>query len=136
MPMVLPRLKFLTLFTILGCGLNGCASVPANSQHDSFADYAESVFRHQSTVLSRLMMLSEADLLPDNESFANTEEAMHDACHLLNEYAERESEGESMSLRFKAKVQASIESCDASIQKMEALMAGLDQYQAPPHAHP
>ncbi|WP_446811938.1 hypothetical protein ACH50O_10355 [Methylomonas sp. 2BW1-5-20] len=136
MPMVLPRLKFLTLFTILGCGLSGCASVPANSQHDSFADYAESVFRHQNAVLSRLMMLNEADQLPDNDIFENTEQAMHDACHLLNEYAERESDGEHMGLRFKAKVQASIEGCDASIQKMEALMAGLDQYQAPPHGHP
>ncbi|WP_225615982.1 hypothetical protein [Methylomonas albis] len=133
--MVLPRLKFLTLLTMLS-GLIGCASVPPNSQHDSFSDYAESVFRHQSTVLSRLMMLSEAEQLPDNETFEKTEQAMHDACQLLNEYAERESDGESMSLRFKAKVQASIEGCDASIQKMEALMAGLDQDQAPPHAHP
>ncbi|OAH99508.1 hypothetical protein A1353_20620 [Methylomonas methanica] len=131
MPMVLPHLKFLILFTILGCGAMGCASVPANSQHDSFADYAESVFRHQSTVLSRLMMLSEADQLPENEIFANTEQAMHDACQLLNEYAERESDGEHMGLRFKAKVQASIEGCDTSIQKMEALLAVIDQYPLP-----
>lgn len=133
MPMVLPRLKFLTLVTLLSCGLIGCASVPANSQHDSFADYAESVFRHQSTVLSRLMMLSEADQLPDNNIFENTEQAMHDACQLLNEYAERESDGEHMGLQFKAKVQASIESCDASIQKMEALLATIDQYPLPKH---
>ncbi|MBD9361287.1 hypothetical protein [Methylomonas fluvii] len=136
MPIVLPRLKFLTLFTLMVGGAIGCASVPANSQHDSFADYAESVFRHQSTVLSRLMMLSEAEQLPDNEAFENAEQTMHDACQLLNEYAERESDGEHMGLRFKAKVQASIEGCDASIQKMEALMSGLDQEQAPPHAHP
>lgn len=131
MPTVLPRLKFLTLFTLVSCGAIGCASVPANSQHDSFADYAESVFRHQSTVLSRLMMLSEADQLPENEIFANTEQAMHDACQLLNEYAERESDGEHMGLRFKAKVQASIENCDTSIQKMEALLATIDQYPLP-----
>ncbi|OQW76435.1 MAG: hypothetical protein BVN35_06580 [Proteobacteria bacterium ST_bin11] len=131
MPMVLPRLKFLTLFALLGCGVIGCASAPANSHQDSFADYAESVFRHQSTVLSRLMMLSEAEQLPDNDIFQDTEQAMHDACHYLNEYAEREGDGESMSLRFKAKVQASIESCDASIQKMEALLTKIDQYPLP-----
>jgi hypothetical protein len=77
------------------------------------------------------MMLSEAEQLPDNEAFENTEQAMHDACHLLNEYAERESDGEHMGLRFKAKVQASIEGCDASIQKMEALLAVIDQYPLP-----
>jgi len=128
MPMVLPRLKLLTVSAILGCGLLGCASVPRNSQHVSFADYAESVFRHQNAVISRLMMLNEADLLPDNDIFENTEQAMHEACHLLNEYAERESDGESIGLRFKAKVQSSIEGCDESIQKMEALLAGVDPY--------
>lgn len=133
MPMVLPRLKFLTLFTLVGCGVMGCASVPANSQHDSFADYAESVFRHQSTVLSRLMMLSEAEQLPENDIFESTEQAMHDACQLLNEYAERESDGEHMGLRFKAKVQASIEGCDVSVQKMEALLSVIDQYPLPKH---
>ena len=133
MPKVLPRLMYPTLTILLCCGLSGCASVPPNSGHDSFTDYAESVFRHQNAVLSRLMMLNEAEQLPDNDVFQNTEQAMHDACHLLNEYAERESDGESMSLRFKAKVQSSIESCDESIQKMEALLAVIDQYPLPGH---
>ncbi len=128
--MVLTRLKFLTLLALSSVFV-GCASVPANSQYDSFAAYAESVFRHQSAVLSRLMMLSEADLLPDNDSFQNTEQAMHDACNLLNEYAERQNDGESISLHFKAKVQASVESCDNSIQKMEALLASVDQNPPP-----
>ncbi len=129
--MSLPRLSWLPLLI----ALSGCAGAPANSGLDSVADYAESVFRHQNAVNSRLMMLSDADLLPDTDNFEETEQAMQDACHLLNEYAEREADGESMGLRFKAKVQSSIEACDASVQKMEALLSGLDQSPAPPHSH-
>ena len=133
MPMVLPRLTFSGLAGLIFFGLAGCVSAPPNSGHDSFADYAESVFRHQNAVISRLMMLSDAEVLPDTNSFETTEQAMHDACHLLNEYAERESDGESMGLRFKAKVQASIEGCDASVQKMEALLSNIDPSPTPPH---
>lgn len=121
--MVLSYLKFLPLVILLGYGLMGCTTLPPHTVHKSFASYAESVFRHQNDVSSRLMMLNDADQLPDSEVFENADEAMSDACHLLNEYAERESNGESMSWRFEAKVQASIEGCDASIQRMEALLA-------------
>ena len=120
--MILSRLKFVMLITWLGYGLMGCATAPPNSGHESFYSYAESVLRHQNELSSRLMMLSDADQLPDNEAFESTEQAMTDACHLLNEYADRESSGESMGLRFKAKVQASVERCDASVQRMEALL--------------
>lgn len=125
--MVLSRIKLMVIFAALAGGFSGCASVPANSGHDSFADYAESVFRHQNDVSSRLMMLTESGQLPDSEVFDNTEEMMTDACHLLNEYAERESSGESMGWRFKTKVQGSIEGCDKSIQRMEELLKGLGQ---------
>lgn len=123
--MVVSRLKFLPVIALAMYGLTGCVTLPPHSVHSSFASYAESVFRHQNEVSSRLMMLNEADLLPDNDAFENTEQAMTDACHLLNEYAERESSGESMSWRFEAKVQASIEGCDKSIQRMEELLASV-----------
>jgi hypothetical protein len=48
---------------------------------------------------------------------------MREACYLLNEYAEREISGESMSWRFKSKVQDSIEACDKSVQRLEVLFA-------------
>lgn len=121
--MVLSRLKLLPAIAMLGYGIAGCATLPPHSVHSSFAAYAESVFRHQNELSSRLMMLSEADQLPDSDVFENAEELMSDACHLLNEYAERENSGESISWRFEAKVQSSIEGCDASIQRMEALLA-------------
>jgi hypothetical protein len=101
--------------------LLGCASAPVNSGHDSFADYAESVFRRQNQLSSRLMMLN--DDAEDEEVFDVADQEMRDACHLLNEYAEREISGESMSWRFKSKVQDSIEACDKSVQRMEVLFA-------------
>ncbi|BBL58082.1 hypothetical protein [Methylomonas koyamae] len=127
--MLLPRLKWVPLLATLA----GCAGAPANSGMDSFADYAESVFRHQNAIISRLMMLSDSDLLPDTDNFEDTEQEMHDACHLLNEYAEHEADGESMGLRFKAKVRSSIEGCDASVQKMEGLLSNIDPVPTPPH---
>ena len=102
--------------------LAACATVPPNALQTSFSGYAEAVFRHQNELGSRLMMLNDANQLPDDEEFDKTEQAMTDACHLLNEYAERETSGDNIGLRFKVKVQASVEGCDLSIKKMEALL--------------
>lgn len=97
-----------------------CSTLPpAAKEYDSFSAYAESVFRHQNDLLSRLMMRNDAE---DNPELEDAEEAMNDACHLLNEYAEHEIEHESMSLFFKRKVQASIEECDKKIQQLEAML--------------
>ena len=103
--------------------ISGCASVPQHAQqYNNFSDYAESVFRHQNALISRMMMLNEADQLPDSDALENGEQAMHDACHLLNEYAEMESEGEIISPFFTQTVQSSIEGCDNSIDKLESLL--------------
>ena len=105
--------------------LVACASTPVGSQHDSFADYAEDVFKHQNQLISRLMMLADSDEPIENEEFEVKEQAMHDACHLLNEYAEHEISGDEMSWRFKMKVQDSIKDCDDSVRKLESLVAVL-----------
>jgi hypothetical protein len=111
------------LLLALSLTMCACSSLPANSGQSNFSGYAEAVFRHQNELGSRLMMLSNSDQLPDNDEFDQAEQAMTEACHLLNEYAERENNGESIGLRFKTKVQASVEGCDVSVQKMEALLS-------------
>ncbi len=73
------------------------------------------------------MMLNENDLLADNPDIEAAEQAMNNACHLLNEYAEKELEGKSSGFLFKREVQASIEDCDRKIQTLETLLAGVDQ---------
>lgn len=105
--------------------LVACASVPVGSRHDSFAEYAEDVFKHQNQLISRLMMLADSDEPIENEEFEIKEQAMHDACHLLNEYAEHEISGDDMSWRFKMKVQDSIKACDESVRGLESLVAVL-----------
>ncbi|WP_347986949.1 hypothetical protein [Methylomonas sp. AM2-LC] len=102
--------------------LTACVTVPPNSGQTNFSGYAESVFKHQNAVSSRMMLLSDSDVPFENEEIENAEEAMSDACHFLNEYADRESSGESSSLQFKTKVQASIVGCDQSVQRLEALL--------------
>ncbi|PPD35805.1 MAG: hypothetical protein CTY19_01815 [Methylomonas sp.] len=102
-----------------------CSTLPpAAKQYDSFSAYAESVFRHQNDLISRLMMRNDTD---DNDELEDAEDAMNDACHLLNEYAEREMEHESMGLFFKRKVQSSIEECDQEIRKLETMLMQADK---------
>lgn len=114
--------------------LAGCASVPVDSGHSNFSEYAESVFRHQNQLLSRMMMLADSEVLESNDDFESAESAMHEACHLLNDYAEREISGETMSWRFKAKVQDSIQACDASVRHMDAVFNQLISQH--PEIHP
>lgn len=102
--------------------LNSCASLSGLTRGSDLAGHAESVFRHQNELNSRLMLLSEADALPDDVTFEKSEQAMHDACYLLNEYAERENDGESIDLSFKQQVLASVDGCDVSIKTIETML--------------
>ena len=121
--MAFPGNKTFLIPVILLLETAACSSLPpAAQQYDSFSEYAESVFRHQNVLISRLMMLADADVQPDNNRLENAEQAMNDACHLLNEYAEHEMEGESMGLFFQHEVQASIENCDHKIHFLEAML--------------
>lgn len=114
---------------LLGSG--GCASLPPSAvKFNNFSDYAESVFKHQNQVISRMMMLNDNEQLPDCDALDDSEQAMHDACHLLNEYAEMEIDGDFISPFFTQTVQNSIEACDKSIQNMERQ---LDSLTAPNH---
>lgn len=103
--------------------LTGCASLPPEAaKFDNFSDYAEAVFKQQNQVISRMMMLNDGDQLPDNDELDQREQAMHDACHLLNEYAEKEIDGEFISPFFTRTVQNSIQGCDKSIHSVEQLI--------------
>lgn len=73
------------------------------------------------------MMMNDSNSDSENDRLQNAEQEMNDACHLLNEYAEHEINGESMSLFFQRKVQASIENCDHKIQNLENMLVELDK---------
>lgn len=102
---------------------SGCAPLPPRAQHyKSFAKYAESVFRHQNELTSRLIMMNDYDDIKDDKKLQHAEQEMNDACYPLNEYAEHEMAGKPAGLFFMHRVQASIEKCDRKIQKLEALL--------------
>lgn len=112
---------------VLLLGTTACSTLPpAAKNYDSFSAYAEAVFRHQNVLTSRLMMMYSSGAVVDSEPLEDAEQAMNDACHLLNEYAEHEMEGESMGFLFKRRVQSSVENCDRKIEKLEALMAEIE----------
>lgn len=124
--MVLPAYRTFLLVTALLLKTTACTTLPsASKEYDSFAAYAEAVFRHQNDLTSRLMALSDSEQLEDDEAVEEAEQAMIDACHLLNEYAEMENSGESPGLFFKREVQASIETCDQKIEQLEALLTSV-----------
>ena len=100
-----------------------CSTLPPSAQkYNSFAEYAESVFRRQNELTSRLIMMNDDAALDRNEKVHDAEQEMNDACYPLNEYVDHEMAGQSMGLFFKRQVQASIEKCDRKIQKLESLL--------------
>jgi hypothetical protein len=111
----------LTLNFLLLLSLQGCGGVPVINNQDDTAAYAEAVFRRQNILTSQLMMSVDEGLLSDSE-VENAELAMHEACKLLNEYSNREMEGESMTVWFKHQVKASLSGCDESIGELEELL--------------
>lgn len=112
------------LIAALPVVLTACSAFSHSTQHEnSFAKYAESVFRRQNELTTRLIMMHEDYSLDGNEKLQHAEQEMNDACYPLNEYADNEMTGQSMGLFFKWQVQASIEKCERKIQKLESLLS-------------
>lgn len=101
----------------------GCAELTTLGNNDEIAKYAESVFRRQNAVTSRIMMSMDENLAGDGR-LHKAEVAMYDACRLLNEYSSREINGEPMGVMFKRRVRESIKDCDESIKRVEVILAG------------
>ncbi|WP_031432279.1 hypothetical protein [Methylomarinum vadi] len=78
----------LLLFLVMG---QGCAELTTLGNNDEIAKYAESVFRRQNAVTSRIMMSTDENLAGDGR-LHEAEVAMYDACRLLNEYSSRENQ--------------------------------------------
>lgn len=124
--MVLPGYRYIVIAAIL-LQTTACSSLPtAADEYDNFAEYAESVFRHQNLLISRIMM-SDNEAIKNNAALEEAEQTMNNACHLLNEYAEHESSGESMGLFFKREVKASIENCNRKVKLLDAMLTDLNK---------
>ena len=117
-------LALLVFFLLSGCSITR----EALNSKERIAVYAESLFKRQNVLTQQLMMLSEEDMtLADEEIVFQAELQMHDACRLLNEYANREMEGKGMSVFFRRRVKNSLETCDESVNNMESVLMEIDK---------
>lgn len=106
--------------------LTGCSLISDAWNQDSIAEYGETVFRKQNLLTSQVMMLSDADLSPENsQKLQQAESKMQKDCKLLNEYATREMDKAAIDLVFQKQVRDSISGCDASIQSIQSLLGQL-----------
>ena len=107
-----------------GCSITG----DALSSKERITIYAESLFKRQNVLTQQLMMLSEEDMTSaDEEIIFQAELLMYDACHLLNEYANREMEGEKTSVFFLRRLKNSLKACDESVNNMESVLMEIDK---------
>lgn len=90
---------------------------------EEFARYVEDVFRLQNRMTSEVMMLLDTDELDGgHEDLLRAEREMHEVCASLNEYAERDIEGQSIGLFLRRRVEKSAVDCEKSAFRVEALL--------------
>jgi len=117
-------LALVVFFLLSGCSITG----ETLSSKERITVYAELLFKRQNVLTQQLMMLSEEDMTSaDEETIFQAELQMHDACHLLNEYANREMEGEKTSVFFLRRVKNSLKTCDENIKNMESVLMEIDE---------
>lgn len=120
---------FLLVLLVFFLLLSGCSITrEALNTKERITVYAESLFKRQNLLTQQLMMLSEEDMsLADEEILSQAELQMYDACHLLNEYANREIEGRKMSVFFRRRVKNSLNTCEDGIKNMESVLMAIDE---------
>jgi len=116
-------LALLVFFLLSGCSITSGVF----KSKESISVYAEALFKRQNFLTQQLMMLSEEDMtLADEEIVFQAELQMHDACHLLNEYANRELEGKKMGVFFRRRVKNSFKACEEGVNNMESILMDLE----------
>ena len=112
-------LPLLVFFFLSSCSITS----KAFNSKERISIYAESLFKRQNSLTQQLMMLSDEEMtLADEEIIFQAELQMHDACHLRNEYANREMEERAMSVFFRRRVKNSLKTCEESVKNMESVL--------------
>jgi len=86
---------------------------------EEFSHYVETVFVLQNSVTSELMELQETDQINNRELLLKAEQAMQEACAPLNEYVSRESDGSSIGLFLRQKVEKTAIDCEQAAQRVK-----------------
>ncbi len=101
----------------LAVTIPACSLIDAITHEQELTVYAENLFRRQNELTSELMMLDSGS--DDENEIYQAELRMHEACKLLNDYAQSQMEGKSMGILFKRRVKNSLPACDDAIQDLE-----------------
>ncbi len=108
------------LLLISGCSTPLSGRYGAKGQtKEEFSLYVENVFRLQNSVTSDLMELQETDPINNRDVLLKAEQAMQEACAPLNEYVSRESDGSSIGLFLRQKVEKTAVDCDQAAQRVK-----------------
>jgi hypothetical protein len=90
---------------------------------EEFAHYVESVFKLQNSMTSQIMALADSDEKPANiDVLLQAEQVMQKKCEALNEYAARDSDGQSTGLLLQNRVAQSAKDCETSAKEAQALL--------------
>jgi len=90
---------------------------------DDMTGYAEKLYKRQNQVILQVMEALEEELpLAEDEKLSDAELQMYDNCHLLNEMAVHEMEGDSVSFYFKGQVQRSLKNCNKGVNHLETVL--------------
>ncbi|MDD5460829.1 MAG: hypothetical protein PHG00_04230 [Methylococcales bacterium] len=90
---------------------------------EEFTRYVESVFRLQNSITSEIMLLAGGDEGKKNEALLQAEQHMQEACEPLNEYVSRESDGLSVGLFLRRRVEKSAIDCERKAQEVRSILA-------------
>jgi len=116
------KLIFITLM-LSGCATPFWGGYGANGQsREEFTRYVEGVFRLQNSMTSEIMALLETDDTINHDALLEAEQHMEEACGPLNEYASLDSDGLSIGLFLRRRVEKSAIDCEHAALKVKSLL--------------
>jgi hypothetical protein len=112
------------MITLSGCALPFFGGYGEQGMsREEFTRYVEGVFRLQNSITSEVMMQFEGDNTKKHNALLQAEQHMQEACGPLNEYVSRESDGLSIGLFLRRRVEKSAIDCEREARKVKALLA-------------
>lgn len=119
-----PSLTLMAIMLMLsGCATPFFGGYGAKGQsREEFTRYVESVFRLQNSMTSEIMALPETDGTNNHDALLQAEQNMQEACAPLNEYVSRDSDGLSIGLFLRRRVESSAIDCEQAAQKVKSLL--------------
>jgi len=117
------------LLLMISILFSGCSLVGESVKSvENISNYAELLFKRQNFLTQQVMMLLEDDIAEvEDEKIYQAEDQMHEACHLLNEYANREIDGKGTSIFFRRLLQRSFDKCEEKVIQMDLILKDIDE---------